>query len=92
MDSADAGAQDCDNRASWNRSMASTIPSYQEALPSCTDHTAITRSGTLFDQTNPLIGKRVPSQAGGTAMRRLYGDLLTDQHLLLLVGQSVGSR
>lgn len=35
----------------------------QEALPSCAAPAAITRSGTLFDQTSPLIGKRMASQA-----------------------------
>ncbi|MGW1927486.1 hypothetical protein ACWCQ0_53770, partial [Streptomyces massasporeus] len=32
------------------------------ALLSCADSRAITRSGTLFDQTNPVIDKRMASQ------------------------------
>ncbi|WP_211286542.1 hypothetical protein, partial [Streptomyces griseoruber] len=36
-------------------------PTYQEALLSCTDPRAITRTGTLFDQTSPAFDKRMAS-------------------------------
>lgn len=44
-----------------NSSSVSTTPCRREALPSCADRTVITRSGILFDQTSPLIGKRMAS-------------------------------
>jgi hypothetical protein len=37
-------------------------PSYQEALLSCADSHAITRSGTLFEQASPVIDKRMASE------------------------------
>lgn len=48
LDSADANAKDCDNRASWYCSVGIATPSYQEAPLLCPDHRGITRTGTLF--------------------------------------------
>lgn len=40
-------------RASWCCSVGIETPSYQEALPSCADPIAMSRSGPLFDPTTP---------------------------------------
>ncbi|MET7784988.1 IS110 family transposase, partial [Streptomyces sp. NPDC005388] len=61
LDSTHASAKDCGNRASWY-SVGIAPPNYQEALLPCTGPRAITRSGTLFDQTSPAIDKRKTSQ------------------------------
>lgn len=45
-------------------------PNYQEALLPCADPHAITRSGTLFDQTIPVIDKRMTSELGLRTYRR----------------------
>ncbi|GHB79430.1 hypothetical protein GCM10010306_086890 [Streptomyces umbrinus] len=54
-------ARDCGNRASW-RSVRFASPTSQEALLSCSGPRAITPSGTLFNQFNPVIDMRKASQ------------------------------
>jgi hypothetical protein len=60
LDSTHASAKDCGNRASWCLVWFAP-PSYQEALLSCADSRAITRSETLFEQASPVIDKRMAS-------------------------------
>jgi hypothetical protein len=61
LDSAVSTAYNCDNRASCT-SVGFATPSYQQALSSCRDPATITRSGTLFDHTTPLIDTTTASE------------------------------
>lgn len=68
-DSTRADAKDCGNRASWH-SMGIAPPNHQEALlPGLRPH-AITRSGTLFDRTGPVIDERMTSQSWDSSSTR----------------------